>query len=75
MSVPCSGPAAHTRLVFSRGASSVATSTDGAGRYRVSLATGRWSVRASRGMRISPATVLVGTSPARVRFAIDTGIR
>jgi hypothetical protein len=42
----------------------------------VRLAAGTWSVRASAGMRITPAAVKVLAAQTRVRdFSIDTGIR
>ncbi len=73
---PCSKPAAHVRLTFARGTTVVRVVTDGAGRYRVSLAAGTWTVRASVGMRIAPERFVVPRAPSATRdFAIDTGIR
>jgi hypothetical protein len=74
---PCTKPATGVVLTFTRGPRHVSTTTDrGSGRYRVRLAAGTWSVRASAGMRITPAAVKVVAAQTRVRdFSIDTGIR
>ena len=72
---PCSGPARHTTLTFTHASRSVSTKTDAAGRYRLSLSVGTWSVRASAGMRIAPFSVVVRTGTHRTNFAIDTGLR
>jgi hypothetical protein len=72
---PCDGPAKQAKLTFSHGARSVAARTDAAGRYRVTLATGTWTVRASVGMRMTPTTVVARAGTHRVNFSIDTGIR
>jgi hypothetical protein len=73
----CTKPAAGIVLTFARGARRVSTTTAaGTGRYRVRLPAGTWAVRASAGMRITPAAVTVASARARVRnFSIDTGIR
>jgi hypothetical protein len=50
--------------------------TDANGRYRLSLRSGTWSVRASAGMSMAPVKIVlppVGT--ATRNFVIDTGIR
>ena len=78
--VPCSAPAKYIRLVFSRLGRSVATRTDAAGRYRVRLFPGTWTVGTSAAPRIgsgiSPRTVRVLAARFRkVDFDIDTGIR
>jgi hypothetical protein len=78
--VPCSAPARHTSLVFSRRGRSVSTRTDGEGRYRIALAPGTWTVRAAGAPRIgsgiSPSSVRVLAGRFRVvNFDIDTGIR
>ncbi|HET7449015.1 MAG TPA: hypothetical protein VFJ78_00325 [Gaiellaceae bacterium] len=74
--VPCSKPAAHVALTFTRGASVVIAKTDARGRYRVSLRAGVWQVHASAGMWIKPATFTVPRAATATRnFAIDTGIR
>jgi hypothetical protein len=75
--VPCTKPAARVVLTFSRpGYAVVRTKTDAHGRYAVSLASGRWYVRSSAGMRIAPVSFVVPRlRTARRDFAIDTGIR
>jgi hypothetical protein len=72
---PCDGPAKQAKLTFSHGARSVVARTDATGRYRVTLTTGTWTVRASVGMRMTPATVVARAGTHRVNFSIDTGIR
>jgi hypothetical protein len=72
---PCSGPAKRATLTFTRPGRVVSTRTDGLGRYRLTLAAGTWSVRASVGMRTTPATVVVRAGTHRTNFDIDTGIR
>ena len=72
---PCSAPAKHATLTFSRVGRSVSAKTDAAGRYRVTLPAGTWSVRASVGMRVAPASVLVRSGTHRANFDVDTGIR
>jgi hypothetical protein len=79
--VPCSAPAKNNRLVFfQKGRRLVRTRTDSVGRYRVTLAPGRWSVRTATfpriGSGIEPHTVSVFSARFRVvNFEIDTGIR
>lgn len=78
--VPCSAPAPHTTLVFSRLGRTVETRTDADGRYRVVLRPGTWSVRTTGAPRIGtgvrPATVRVVAGRFRVvNLDIDTGIR
>jgi hypothetical protein len=72
---PCDGPAKHATLTFTRGARAVSTKTDAAGRYRVTLTTGTWTVRASVGMSTKPAAVAVRTGTHRTNFSIDSGLR
>ena len=72
---PCDGPAKHAKLTFSHRGRSVVATTDAAGRYRVTLAIGTWTVRASVGMRMTPAQVPVRAGTHHVNFAADTGIR
>jgi hypothetical protein len=72
---PCDGPAKHATLKFTRAAQSVSAKTDAAGRYRLTLAVGTWTVRASVGMRTSPASVVVRAGTHRANFSVDTGIR
>jgi hypothetical protein len=73
--IPCSAAAKQATLTFSRSGRIVSTKTDDAGRYRVRLAVGAWTVRSSVGMRTTPATVLVRVGTHRANFAVDTGIR
>lgn len=78
--VPCSGPAKNTPLVFFRPGRSVRTRTDQAGRYRVVLTPGWWSVRTATnpqiGSGIEPHGVRVVAARFRVvNLDIDTGIR
>jgi hypothetical protein len=73
---PCTKPAAHVVLTFRRGAAHLRATTDVYGRYRVKLAPGAWSVRASTGMAIRPAAFWVPRAvSAKRNFTIDTGIR
>lgn len=73
---PCTEPAAGAVLVFWRNGTAVARTTVAAdGSYRLHLAAGVYTVRASQ-KRIEPVTarVIVGRM-ARLDFSIDTGIR
>ena len=72
---PCSGPAKRATLTFSRLGRVVTTKTDSAGRYRLTLAVGTWSVRANVGMRMTPTTVVVRAGTHRENLAVDTGLR
>ena len=73
--VPCDRPAKHVTVMFSRAGRTVSTRTDGLGRYRVALGTGRWTVHASVGMSIRPVVVTVRAGTHRADLSIDTGIR
>ena len=78
--VPCSKPAAHVVVAFSRRRhATVRVTTREDGTYRVSLRPGlyRVSVPGRRiGSGITPRTVLVQAGrTARVDFEIDTGIQ
>src|SRR5262245_41582716 len=72
---PCSAPAKHATLTFARAGRRVSVRTDASGRYRVTLPTGTWAVRANVGMRIAPPTVAVRGGTHHDNFSIDTGIR
>jgi hypothetical protein len=72
---PCDGPAPHVVLTFTSGARSVRVTTGARGTYAVELQPGTYAVTASKGMRISPAQIVVRSGPRRQSFAIDTGIR
>src|SRR5438105_9586002 len=75
MGTPCSGPAKHATLTFSRPGHALSTKTDAAGRYRLTLPLGTWSVRSSVGMRTTPTTVVVRAGTHRTNISIDTGLR
>src|SRR4051812_39495641 len=72
---PCSGPAKHATILFTRPGRSLSAKTDATGRYRVTLPVGTWAVRVNVGMRVAPATVVVRAGTHRENFAVDTGIR
>lgn len=73
---PCSRPAAHVRLVFRHGGTTRSTTADARGRYAVRLAPGTWTVRASIGVSITPARIVIGRASAVARdFRVDSGIR
>jgi len=72
---PCSRPADHVTLTFTRGGRVVRAKTDASGRYRVSLATGTWSLSLAAGMQRTPTNVVVRRGTHRVDLSIDTGIR
>ena len=72
---PCDGPANRVVLTFSSPSHAVRATTGAGGGYAVRLSPGTYTVTASKGMRISPSRLVVGTAPKRQSFAIDTGIR
>lgn len=72
----CDKPAAHVKLRFTRSGRVVRATTDGAGRYRVALDPGTWTVHASVGRTITPSRFfLLRVHSTRRNFLIDTGIR
>lgn len=78
---PCSEPARNVTLVFLMGNRVTGrTITDAAGRYRIRLAPGRYTVSRTaqppigRGLQPEQARVLPGRFN-HVDFSIDTGIR
>ena len=78
---PCTEPAKNVTLLFSRNGRIVGrTVTDSAGRYRLRLPAGVYSVRRpppvglGRGIEPNHARVYAGRF-VRVDFSIDTGIR
>jgi hypothetical protein len=74
--VPCDRPASHVVLRFTSGPRSATTRTDAAGRYRISLAPGSWTVHASVGRAIRPQRFVVANVRNAVRdIVIDSGIR
>jgi hypothetical protein len=79
---PCDEPAPHVTLVFTRSSAVVArTLTNAAGRYRLRLPAGVYSVHravAAAGIdrKLAPNHARVYTGRiTRVDFSIDTGIR
>ena len=78
---PCDEPAAHVTLVFVRnGVVTGRVTTDSAGRYRVALPGGSYSVRRAKAAapdrRLDPRMVRVRPRvKLRIDFSIDTGIR
>jgi hypothetical protein len=76
---PCSAPAKHITLFFTRNGTTHTTSTDGLGRYRLHLTAGVYSVKTNQrpfGVRTQPTKVTVrGGIDTRMNFHIDTGIR
>ena len=76
---PCTAPAKHIVLSFTRGGSTRTTTTDGKGRYAIRLPAGFYAVKTNQrpfGRVPQPRTVRVraGTS-TRVDLQISTGIR
>jgi hypothetical protein len=73
----CSAPAANVKITFRRGSVVRTVTTDGQGRYRISLAPGTQSVSiAGTRFGFQPRTVVVPAGRVGVRnFSIDTGIR
>jgi Carboxypeptidase regulatory-like domain len=75
---PCYVPVTGATLVFTRGATSARVVTDRAGRYRIGLRPGTYSVRVLlRGStrRVQPSSARVRGGFTRAGFVIDTGIR
>ena len=56
---PSDKPGAQVRLTFARLGHTFATTTDGAGKYRIGLAPGIYAVRASAGMSMRPRNINV----------------
>jgi hypothetical protein len=74
--VPCTKPAAHVVLSFSRGATHVRVRTDALGRYHLHLAPGTWTLTTRFGIRPRPIRFVVPRAASATRnFSIDTGIR
>ena len=75
--VPCTAPYAKATLVFSRVGVIRRVTTDAKGRYRISLAPGRWTLRVQNahfGWRPTVVTVPSGRY-GKVNVSVDTGIR
>ena len=76
INVPCTAPAAHTKLTFVRAGRSWTVVTGDDGRYRITLAPGRYALRIAAPFGYSPTIVIVPTGRfAVVNVSIDTGIR
>jgi hypothetical protein len=79
LGTPCSAPAKHVALSFTRYGSTHSTTTDDRGRYSIRLPAGVYAVKTNQrpfGTVPQPRTVRVrGSQNTRVDFAIDTGIR
>jgi carboxypeptidase family protein len=77
--MPCSAPAKHVTLFFTRNGTTRSTKTDDRGRYRLRLQAGVYSVRTDQrpfGTTPEPKTVRVRAGlDRRVDLQIDTGIR
>jgi hypothetical protein len=74
---PCSAPAKHVLVMFSRGSAHRSVTTDVHGRYRIALAPGTWTITvagARFGYRPRSAVVPAGAVAVR-NITIDTGIR
>jgi hypothetical protein len=76
---PCTAPAKHVTLLFTRNGSTRTTTTDAKGRYTIRLAAGVYAVKTNQrpfGRVPQPRTVRVTAAQSkRADFAIDTGIR
>ena len=76
---PCTAPAAHVTLVFTRRGIASRVKTDAHGAYRITLTPGTYTVRlqtTSRIGRLIPASVVVRRgAAARRNFSYDSGIR
>ena len=76
---PCSAPAKHVTLYFSRNGATRSATTDAKGRYTIQLPAGIYTVKTNQrtvGRVPEPRTVRVKAAKrTRADFAIDTGIR
>ena len=73
--VPCDRPASGAKLTFSRLGHSFATRTTDAGKYRIKLTPGYYTVRSDTGMTLTPHRIHVRAPSTKLNFAIDTGMR
>jgi hypothetical protein len=77
--IPCSSPAKHVTLYFTRKGSTRSTITDDRGRYAMRLPAGVYAVKTNQrpfGTTPQPRSVRVrANTSTRVDFDIDTGIR
>lgn len=74
---PCSAPAKHLKLTFTRRGFARSATTGDEGRYRVMLPAGTYAVKiATARFGYSPRTAIVRAGRVAVRnFTVDTGIR
>jgi hypothetical protein len=73
---PCTKPAAHAEVTFTRTNKVAFAVTDRRGRYHVELAPGYWTVTVSVGMRATPRRIYVPRVARLTRnIFVDTGIR
>jgi hypothetical protein len=75
---PCSGPARHMTIVFTRNGVSKSTVTGDDGRYSIVLTAGTYATRipAAAKFGFTPRNVYVPAGRISTRnFSIDTGIR
>ena len=77
--IPCSAPAKHVTLYFTRNSSKRSTVTDDRGRYAIRLPAGVYAVKTDQrpfGTTPQPRSARVRAMlTTRVDFDIDTGIR
>lgn len=76
---PCTAPAKHVTLFFTRNGTTHSTMTDAQGRYRLRLTAGVYAVKTDQrrfGMIPQPRSVTVRAGiDRRINFTVDTGIR
>jgi hypothetical protein len=76
---PCTAPAKHVTLYFTRNSTTRSTTTDARGRYTIQLPAGLYAVKTGLrpfGRVPQPRTVRVRAAQStRADFTIDTGIR
>ena len=71
----CDGPAPRVVLTVTSRSRTFRATTTPDGTYSLALAPGAYTVTASKGMRITPAQIVIRSGVRRQSFAIDTGIR
>ena len=72
---PCNRPATEVKLTFTRLGRSYSTTTDQAGKYRIKLKPGIYTVRADTGIVITPKRINVRRPQSKINLAIDPGGR
>ena len=65
----------QVRLMFTRLGHAFSVKTNASGAYRIKLAPGIYTVRASAGMSMRPRNINVHAPTTHLNFSIDTGIR